>query len=103
MRSEHVTSVTLTGGASLAPVAGAFSTDNLTFYVGTSGDNLVHTIAVNSSGATPTAADSGTPIVPNLPCATGSTYIVATPPCPANVTVGTPNLLVQRPKKSTTL
>ncbi|MBB5065563.1 hypothetical protein [Granulicella mallensis] len=98
-----ITPVTLTGGASLAPVAGVFSTDNLSFYAGTSGDNLVHIISVNTSGSTPTAADSGTPIVPNLPCATGSTYIVATPPCPANVTVGTPNLLVQRPKKSTTL
>jgi trimeric autotransporter adhesin len=98
-----LTSVPLTGGASLAPVAGVFSSDNLSFYAGTSGDNLVHLISVNSTASTPTAVDSSTPIVPNLPCATGSTYIVATPPCPANVTVGTPNLLVQRPKQSTTL
>ena len=29
-------------GTATAPVAGVFSTDNTTFYVGTSGDNLVH-------------------------------------------------------------
>lgn len=98
-----LTSVPLTGGAALAPVAGVFSTDNLTFYAGTSGDNLVHTIAVNTSGSTPTAVDTGTPIAPNLPCMTGSTYIVATPPCPTGVTIATPNLMVQQPKKSTTL
>jgi hypothetical protein len=69
------------------PVAGVWSDDNLTFYTGTSGDARVHEISVTypSSGA-PTAVDSGV-ISPALPDANGNTV--------------TPNLLVQRPKKST--
>jgi hypothetical protein len=76
------TSVMLSGGATTAPVAGVFSTDNSTFYAGTSGDNLVHLITVTGT----TATDTGviTPALPNL--GTG---------------VAVPNLLVQRPKKAT--
>jgi len=39
-----VSNVTLANGAS-APVAGVFSPDNLSFYAGTTGDNLVHVIS----------------------------------------------------------
>ena len=74
--------VTLTSGAASAPVAGVFSTDNLTFYAGTSADNAVHVISVSGT----TAKDSST-LTPNLPGASGGT--------------ATPNLLVQRPKRST--
>lgn len=75
--------VSLTGGATLAPVSGVFSTDNNTFFAGTSGDNKVHLITVTGT----TATDSATPLTPNLPDVNGK--IVA------------PNLLVQRPKRST--
>jgi hypothetical protein len=89
-----------------APVAGAFSTDNFSFYVGTEGlgnyagymgttpadtasvDNDVHIIALTyPAGGPPTAVDSGI-ISPNLPLATGTGYAPV-------------NLLVQKPKKST--
>jgi len=74
--------VTLSGGATSAPVAGVFATDNQTFYAGTSGDNQVHLIKVTGT----TATDSSV-IAPKLPDGNGN--------------VVTPNLLVQRPKKST--
>ena len=74
--------VTLSGGATSAPVAGVFSTDNKTFYAGTSGDNQVHLITVTGT----TATDSSV-ISPRLPDASGNTVA--------------PNLLVQRPKKAT--
>ncbi|HEY4358815.1 MAG TPA: hypothetical protein VGN16_23915 [Acidobacteriaceae bacterium] len=74
--------VTLSGGATSAPVSGAFSTDNLTFYTGTSGDNKIHLITIKGT----TATDSST-LSPNLPDVNGN--IVA------------PNLLVQRPKRTT--
>lgn len=67
-------------GAATAPVAGVFSTDNLSFYAGTSGDNQVH--VVNRG----TMKDSST-IAPRLPDGNGNTAV--------------PNLLVQRPRKST--
>jgi hypothetical protein len=73
-------------GAATAPVAGAVSTDNFTLYVGTSGDNLVHILTKGASGY----SDTASPIIPNLPSATGSTGSYATP-----------NLIVQKPKKST--
>jgi hypothetical protein len=82
-----------------APISGVFSTDNLTFYAGTSGDNLVHEVAVTyPTTGNPTAAQSGT-INPTLPCGVGN---IAAP----NLTCTTgsivaPNLIVQRPKKST--
>lgn len=90
----------LTGSAT-APVAGVFSTTNLNFYVGTSGDNLVHEITLTypTSGA-PTAVDSGT-LTPALPCATAGTYGTPSPTCTDSTTPAIPNLIVQRPKKST--
>lgn len=73
-------------GAATAPVAGVVSTDNNTFYVGTAGDNLVHILTRGASGF----VDTTTPIIPNLPSSTGTTGPYATP-----------NLIVQKPKKST--
>ncbi len=69
-------------GSATAPVNGVFSSDNSTFFVGTSGDNLVHLIT--RSGATFT--DSST-IAPRLPDASGNTV--------------TPDLIAQRPRKTT--
>ena len=82
-----------------APISGVFSTDNLTFYAGTSGDNLVHEVALTyPTTGNPTAAQSGT-INPTLPCGVGN---IAAPnlTCTAGSTVA-PDLIVQRPKKST--
>ncbi|SFS20870.1 hypothetical protein SAMN05421771_3913 [Granulicella pectinivorans] len=75
-----VGSVKLSGTA-IAPVAGVFSSDNTTFYVGTSGDNLVHII--NRTTMTDTKT-----IAPNLPILNGTTPVA-------------PNLMVQRPRKTT--
>lgn len=75
-----ITSVKLADGAT-APVAGVFSTNNLDFYVGTSGDNLLHII-------NPTTLLDTQQINPRLPAATGSGY-------------ATPDLIVQKPRKST--
>ncbi|HEY5382690.1 MAG TPA: hypothetical protein VIJ65_10565 [Acidobacteriaceae bacterium] len=72
--------VQLSDGAT-APVAGVFSTDNLTFYVGTSGDDQVHLISVTGT----TAKESGTVIAPKLTDANGAPVA--------------PNLIVQRPKR----
>ncbi len=77
-----LSNVTLSGAAT-APVAGAFSTDNQTFYVGTTGDNAVHTIGVKGT----TASDTGV-IPPALPTLTGSG-------------TATPNLVVLRARKPT--
>jgi hypothetical protein len=63
-----------------APLAGVFSSDNSTFYVGTQGDNLVHLI--NRS----TLTDSST-INPNLVTPAGTTVPV--------------NLIVQKPRSTT--
>lgn len=79
--SGTLTNVPLSGGATTAPVAGVFSTDNTTFYAGTSGDNVVHVITINGT----TATDSGL-ITPNLPGVNGGT--------------ATPNLIVQRPLRA---
>ncbi len=74
-----ITPVTLSGTAT-APVSGVFSTDNLTFYTGTSGDNQIHIITRSTLKDTTT-------IAPKLVDPNGN--IVA------------PNLLVQRPRKTT--
>lgn len=74
--------VSLTGGATLAPVAGVFSTDNSTFYAGTSGDNQVHLITITGTAAADTSI-----ISPKLPDANGNPAV--------------PNLIVQRAKKAT--
>jgi hypothetical protein len=71
-------------GTPVAPVAGVVSADNLTFYAGTSGDNAVHLITKQTDGS---YKDVTTPIAPKLPDVNGN--IVA------------PNLLVQKPRKST--
>jgi hypothetical protein len=68
-------------GTAIAPVAGVFSADNLTFYTGTSGDNLVHII--NRTTLTDTKT-----IAPNLPILNGIAPVA-------------PNLLVQRARKTT--
>lgn len=75
--------VTGNPSAPVAPVAGVVSADNFTFYVGTSGDNEVHLIDRTTLTDDPTKA-----IAPNLPPISGSGSAV-------------PNLLVQRPRKST--
>jgi hypothetical protein len=81
-------SVALSGTAT-APIAGVFSTDNFSFYAGTTGDNGVHIINLTyPTGATPTAVDSGNTINPNLPNLNGATSSPV-------------NLIVQFPKKST--
>lgn len=67
-------------GSATAPISGVESSDNLTFYVGTSGDNLVHII--NRS----TLTDSST-IAPKLTGTNGSTVPV--------------DLLAQKPRKTT--
>ncbi|MGI4829003.1 MAG: hypothetical protein ACRYFU_12545 [Janthinobacterium lividum] len=77
-----LSNVTLSGGTTTAPVAGVFSTDNTTFYAGTSGDNVVHVITVTGT----TGADSGV-IAPKLTDVNGN--------------VATPNLIVQRPRRTT--
>jgi hypothetical protein len=79
-------SVTLaTSGATapVAPVIGVFSSDNTTFYTGTTGDNLVHILTKGANGF----QDVTKPIPPNLTNPSG--------------TVVVPNLLVQRPRKQT--
>lgn len=79
--SGSLSSVKLSGSAT-APVNGVFSSDNSTFFVGTSGDNLIHLITRTSTGYT----DSST-IAPKLPDAAGN--------------IVTPDLIVQRPRKTT--
>ena len=75
--------------AATAPDIGVFSTDNLTFYVGTGAangnvvDNDVHIFSINGT----TATESGV-LKPNLPPATGSG-------------VAPVNLIVQKPKHLT--
>ena len=61
---QPVTPVALSG-TSTAPIAGVFSPDNKTFYVSTTGDNLVHLIS------TSTLTDTST-LPPGLPDASGA-------------------------------
>ena len=75
----QITYVKLSGSAT-APLSGAVSSDNSTFYTGTAGDNLVHII--NRSTLTDTST-----LTPNLTGASGN-------PVPVN-------LLVQKPRKTT--
>ena len=77
-----ITDVALSGGASTAPTAGVFSTDNLTFYTETSGDNVVHIVTVTGT----TGKDTGI-ITPSLAGINGG--------------VATPNLIALRARKST--
>ena len=75
----QVTYIKLSGTAT-APISGVESSDNASFYVGTSGDNLVHVI--NRS----TLTDSST-LTPALPGVNGGTAPV--------------DLLAQKPRKTT--
>jgi len=63
--------VTLNGSASItAPLAGAFSPDNTTFFVSTAGDNAIHFIKIPtnvSASAPPTDTQQ---VSPNLPACT---------------------------------
>ncbi len=68
--------------APIAPVSGVISSDNTTFYIGTSGDNAVHLIDRTLLKDDPTKT-----IAPKLPGINGG--------------IATPDLLVQRPRKST--
>ena len=72
-------------GTATAPVAGVFSTDNTTFYVGTSGDNQVHVLTKGTAGF----GDTTTPLSPNLPNINGGPGFA------------TPNLIVQKPRRTT--
>ncbi len=77
-------------GTATAPIAGVWSTDNNTFYVGTSGDNLVHLITQSCTTTAPitcTWKDSSQ-LTPNLPNAAGSGTVPV-------------NMIVQRPKRVT--
>ncbi|HEX7158964.1 MAG TPA: hypothetical protein VF214_08125 [Edaphobacter sp.] len=74
-----VSSIALSGSAT-SPTAAAISTDNSTLFVGTTGDNLVHLINVNTLKDTTT-------IAPGLTDPSGN--------------VVTPDLIVQHPRKST--
>jgi trimeric autotransporter adhesin len=73
-------------GTPVAPVIGVVSADNQTFFAGTSGDNAVHLITKQADG---TYKDVTTPIAPKLQDANNPNNYVA------------PNLLVQKPRKST--
>jgi hypothetical protein len=75
----QITYIRLSGSAT-APIVGVGSTDNTSFYVGTSGDNLLHII--NRT----TLTDSST-LAPNLVNSTGGIVPV--------------NLLVQKPRRTT--
>ncbi len=70
-------------GTPIAPVAGVVSADDLTFYAGTSGDNVVHLITKQTDG---TYKDTTAPIAPKL--------------IDQNNNIVTPNLLVQKPRKA---
>jgi hypothetical protein len=77
-----LTNIPLSGSA-IAPEGGAVSADNSTIYVGTSGDNLVHIVS------TTTLTDTKT-IAPALPSFSGTSG-----------TIAVPNLLVEKPRKTT--
>ncbi|HEU4635387.1 MAG TPA: hypothetical protein VFS41_04365, partial [Edaphobacter sp.] len=84
--SGTITQVTLQGAT--APVAGTISSDDLTLYIGTSGDNKVHLIDTKALTDTPAKA-----LTPNLPL-----YINNNDD---KNTIVTPDLLVQHPRKAT--
>jgi hypothetical protein len=67
-----------------------WSTDNTTFYTGTSGDNEVHLITQScTTAATPVCTwKDSSQLTPNLPAASGTGTVPV-------------NLITQRPKKVT--
>ena len=77
-------------GTATAPISGIWSTDNNTFYTGTSGDNLVHLITQSCTTTTPTTCiwKDSSQLTPALPNASGS----GTAPV---------NMIAQRPKRVT--
>ncbi len=70
-------------GTPIAPVSGVISSDNLTLYVGSSGDNIVHRLTRGTTGF----ADTVTPVIPALVGINGG--------------IATPDLLVQKPRRAT--
>ena len=70
---SSVTLSTVGATAPVAPVAGVFSADNLTFYAGTTGDNLVHILTKSGSSF----VDTTKPINPQLPGTTTGTIAAA--------------------------
>lgn len=84
--SGTVTQISLTGAT--APVAGTISSDDLTVYVGTTGDNKIHLINTKSLTDDPTNS-----ITPNLPLYLNNSDNPST--------IVTPNLIVQHPRKAT--
>ena len=75
---------TTANGKPIDAIAGAISADNNTLFIGSEGDNVVHRLTRGATGFTETLA----PIVPALPNASGSG-------------VARPDLIVQKPRKST--
>jgi len=85
-------------GTATAPISGVWSTDNTTFYTGTSGDNGVHEITLScvqtSNPPAPTLPTysctwkDSAQLMPNLPAATGTGTVPV-------------NLIAQRPKRVT--
>jgi hypothetical protein len=78
---------TTSNGTPTAPISGVLSGDNNTLYVGTSGDNVVHRLARGANGFSENTTTLP-PVVPALPNFNG----------PGNAP---PDLLVERPRKST--
>ncbi|MBX6359145.1 MAG: hypothetical protein IRZ03_03595 [Acidobacterium ailaaui] len=73
-----VQKIQLASGAQ-APIAGAFSPDGSTFFVSTSGDNLVHFVDTSTSSP----ADTGQTINPQLPSCTRTNLCSSTTYVPA--------------------
>jgi hypothetical protein len=63
--------VTLTGSAAItAPLAGAFTADDSSFFVSTAGDNLIHRINIPANPSAATPPTDTQQISPNLPACT---------------------------------
>jgi hypothetical protein len=63
--------VTLTGSSAItAPLAGAFTPDNATFFVSTAGDNKIHYITIPATPSLATPPTDTQQISPNLPACT---------------------------------
>jgi hypothetical protein len=95
--------VPLTGSAT-APISGVWSTDNTTFYTGTSGDNEVHEITQSCVQTTfpVQPLPPAPPILPQYSC-TWKDSGQLTPNLPSATSPGTVpvNLIAQRPKRVT--
>jgi trimeric autotransporter adhesin len=104
------------GAAPTAPVAGVVSTDNSTLFVGTSGDAMVHLIAITGTpnivglSSAPTPLTDFKQLAPNLPCSPITSATMPGLPLPLDTpacitsngqSIAVPNLLVQKPRPST--